>query len=378
MIPASTVIFAFGLSAWCGQAFGGSLIEKPAGVLPEHTVGLTESHSVRIESSKSKLLPLRPKFHVGSGGSVRGGPRKNGSLSKLATASSSLKSSAQPENKISTEASVTDEEWDSAAKKFDQYDPAVSVTNGIRVEDIIEPSSEYQYSSNRKKNPFLPEIKVTRRAVAQKELSPNDVEIPIINPLQSFAVSQLGVIGVWEGDDHVWKALIETPTNQGIETKLGDPAGNSGGRIMSITPESVVVREFSIRSDGTREYRDVPLYMGSDNPRILNSNIGGRLILRPGASAPEIESADVTSKIITNPPPAVASKSPGTLSTVEKQTVEKQTVEKQTIEKQTDGSTEQSARRMINQKESKASSVAPVRVEQPVTNPSSSLPGGAL
>jgi len=363
MRQASTIILVFGLSAWCAEAAGGAVIEKPAGVLPEHKLGETESRSVQIESSKSKLLPLRRQFHEASGASVGGHPPKNRSLGKLAASSSRLTSSVKSEKKISAEVTASDEGWDSAAKKFDQYDPAASVTNGIRVEDIIEPSSEYQYSSSRKKNPFLPEIKTARRAAAQRELSPNDVEIPIINPLQSFPVSQLGVIGVWEGDDHVWKALIETPTNQGIETKLGDPAGNSGGRIMSITPESVVVREFSVRTDGTREYRDMPLYMGSDNPQRSNVSIGGRLILRPGASAPEIESAEDSAKIITTPPPSVASKSPGTLSTVERQN---------------DASVEQSAKIMNNQSESNASSVAPDGVEQPVTNPSSSLPGGAL
>ncbi len=208
-----------------------------------------------------------------------------------------------------------DDPWDSASQRFDQNDPAASVTQGVRVEDIIEATAEYRYSGARKKNPFIPEV-IMGRAPQQKELNPNDVEIPIINPLQSFNVSQLAVIGVWEGDDGVWKALIQTPTNQGIETKLGDPAGNSGGRIMSITPESVVVREFSVRADGTREYRDIPLYMGSDKPVSETSNVGGRLILRPGSSTPEIE-PPAGGSIKPLPPVSVApTASNGTLKTV--------------------------------------------------------------
>ena len=369
MISVITLVLTFGFCAWGGVHASG--IEKPAGDLPIQNVPHSDVKSLPIETSKSKLLPLISKFKLASGSTKREQSLKNpSSPTKQAAPPTSAVSSENNTRKTLAEAG---DEWDSAAKKFDQYDPAVNVSNGVRVEDIIEPSSEYQYSSGRKKNPFVPDIKVARRATVQKELSPNDVEIPIINPLQSFTVNQLGVIGVWEGDDHVWKALIQTPTNQGIETKLGDPAGNSGGRIMSITPESVVVREFSVRTDGTREYRDVPLYMGSDNPQHSNGSIGGRLILRPGASTPEIESADDTSQIVTTPPPTVASKSPGTLSTIEKQTVEKQTVEQQA-----DVNAEQSAKRMIKQNASKASIMAPVGVEQPVTNPSSSLPGGAL
>jgi Tfp pilus assembly protein PilP len=377
MISANALVLTFGICAWGGAR--ASVIEKPAGALPIQHVPHSEVKSVPIETSKSKLLPLIPKFKIASGSSTRERLPKNlSSSTKQAAPTKRVASSDGLSKKTLAEVGVAGDEWDSAAKKFDQYDPSVNVSNGVRVEDIIEPSSEYQYSSGRKKNPFVPDIKVARRATVQKELSPNDVEIPIINPLQSFPVNQLGVIGVWEGDDHVWKALIETPTNQGIETKLGDPAGNSGGRIMSITPESVVVREFSVRTDGTREYRDVPLYMGGDNPQRSNGPIGGRLILRPGASAPEIESADETSKIISTPPPAVVSKSPGTLSTIEKQTVEKPTVEEQTVERQADANSDQSAKPMLKQNESKASGASPAAFQQPVTNPSSSLPGGAL
>jgi Tfp pilus assembly protein PilP len=178
--------------------------------------------------------------------------------------------------------------WGNVARKFDQEDPAASVTHGQRIENIVEPIAEYQYNGARRKNPFIPKI-VKAGSTIKKELNSNDVEIPIISPLQSFAIKQLAVIGVWENEGNIWKALIQTPANQGIETKIGDPAGNSGGRIMSISTDAVIVREFKIRADGTREYKDVPLYMGSDLNVEQNDVPGGRLILRPGALAPEID-----------------------------------------------------------------------------------------
>jgi hypothetical protein len=166
---------------------------------------------------------------------------------------------------------------------------------------------------------------LTGQIARQRELSPNDVEIPIVSPLQAFALSQLSVIGVWETDTHLWKALIGTPATQGIEAKLGDPVGNSGGRIMSINPESVIVREFSVRFDGTREYRDVPLHMGSDLPVEKNAleKVGGRLILRPGASQPEVVAPDQqknsnNDSLISNSAVVVPGSSPRTLKTIER------------------------------------------------------------
>jgi hypothetical protein len=119
--------------------------------------------------------------------------------------------------------------------------------------------------------------------------------------------------------------LIGTPATQGIEAKLGDPVGNSGGRIMSINPESVIVREFSVRFDGTREYRDVPLHMGSDLPveKTALEKVGGRLILRPGATQPELVAPDQlknsnNDSLISNTAVVVPGGSPGTLTTVER------------------------------------------------------------
>jgi Tfp pilus assembly protein PilP len=314
-----------------------SSINKPASPLMEHAVGV-DLDSGRSAISKSRVVPLKRKMDLATSAATVKSNRQDKPAIK--TQRLAQTTSTQPNKKTeSTEAKISvkaggvkqvsatlkdGETWDSAATRYDQSDPAKSVTKGVRVEDIIEPTIDYRYSSARRKNPFIPEVILSGKAARQRELSPNDVEIPIVSPLQAFAVARLAVIGVWETDNGIWKALIRTPATQGIEAKLGDPIGNSGGRLMTINPDSVVVREFSVRSDGTREYRDIPLYMGSDLPAASDDKVGGRLILRPGASQPEIVAPQAnlgnpTDSVISASPAVVGGDQPGTLKTVETQ-----------------------------------------------------------
>lgn len=310
-------------------------IEKPAGALPIPRND-RPSEAPRLESSKSKVVPLQRKMDVASR-SARNIQKANTGDMKLKKIVTSQAPEAQKKSNLtqSTEAVSTtatqqvadgQDVWDSANKRYDSDNKPDGATQGVRVEDIIEPSADYRYSGARRKNPFIPEIILAGGPVGrQRELSPSDVEIPIVSPLQAFTVKELAVIGVWETNDRVWKALIATPANHGIEAKLGDPIGNSGGRIMSITPDAVIVREFSVRVDGTREYRDTPLRMGSDaiGDAPVSDKVGGRLILRPGATMPEIVPPDSQNKssldaVISNSSSLVPSGSPGTLKSVER------------------------------------------------------------
>jgi Tfp pilus assembly protein PilP len=306
-----------------------SNIDKPAGALPvpkiEHA-----SPASNFGLSKSKVVPLKRRMDLASGEAVKAN-RAKPKPSKISVVASADKSASMSEAKVAADAATkpttSDGDqpvWDSANKRYDDQDSSNAVSKTLRVEDIIEPTIDYRYSSARRKNPFIPEVILSGKAARQRELSPNDVEIPIVSPLQAFAVARLAVIGVWETDNGIWKALIRTPATQGIEAKLGDPIGNSGGRLMTINPDSVVVREFSVRSDGTRENRDIPLYMGSDLPAASDDKVGGRLILRPGASQPEIVAPQAnlgnpTDSVISASPAVVGGDQPGTLKTVETQ-----------------------------------------------------------
>lgn len=307
-----------------------SNIDKPAGALPVPKI----EHALPVSNlglSKSKVVPLKRRMDLASGVSVKPTPAKV-KPAKISVVAKTTKFASVPEPAVNADSTATlptsdgdQAVWDSANKRYADQDSSNAVSKTLRVEDIIEPTIDYRYSSARRKNPFVPEIVLTGQIARQRELSPNDVEIPIVSPLQAFALSQLSVIGVWETDTHIWKALIGTPATQGIEAKLGDPVGNSGGRIMSINPESVIVREFSVRFDGTREYRDVPLHMGSDLPveKTAIEKVGGRLILRPGATQPELVAPDLqknsnSDSLISNSAVIVPGGSPGTLKTVER------------------------------------------------------------
>lgn len=308
-------------------------IEKPAGALPIPRND-RPSDAPRLESSKSKVVPLQRKIDVASRSARNVQKAKTGDrkLKKIATSQApAVEKKATSMGSTEASSSIATQQigegqdvWDSANKRYDSENNSDGVSQGVRVEDIIEPSADYRYSGARRKNPFIPEIILSGGPVGrQRELSPSDVEIPIVSPLQAFTVKELAVIGVWETDDRVWKALIATPANHGIEAKLGDPIGNSGGRIMSITPDAVIVREFSVRVDGTREYRDTPLRMGSDaiGEAPALDKVGGRLILRPGATMPEIVPPDSQNKssldvVISNSSSLVPSGTPGTLKSV--------------------------------------------------------------
>ena len=332
------IFMTFMILATASTAYAGAAIESPAGPAPSQESTVVGVGGLPMEKSKSKVIPLLGVMNVAAGkvgvkskevkikDYIKPRPAKGLVLSQTEqrqneTAPPAAAEKAEPAlfvpratadlNEVNapkgqelapaavdipataeTQNSNPVDPWDSAATRLDQEESKLSPKTGVQLEDIVEPTAEYRYSASKRANPFIPPHS-SQRVI---ELGSSDVEIPIISPLQAFALSQLVVIGVWEGSDRRFKAIIQTPTDQGIEVGLGDPAGNSGGRIMSISQESVAVREFSIRLDGAREYRDVLLSIGGSKPVVDEANPGGRLILRPGASAAEMDAGSATSQ----------------------------------------------------------------------------------
>lgn len=181
------------------------------------------------------------------------------------------------------EISVDDASWDSYKErnKTLQKNPAKK----IRVEDIVEPLSEYRYAAFGKGDPFIPPL-MTEEVVSKVI---NAVEIPLLSPLQQFELRDLSLVGVWQLANGERKAMIMTPSGaadstQGIIVRGGDPVGKRGGRILAIGDNFLTVREFQLGEDGTRQFSDQQMFMGQ-NPR---SSHLGKIRFEPGAKDPEI------------------------------------------------------------------------------------------
>lgn len=144
----------------------------------------------------------------------------------------------------------------------------------LNVDEILEPNGNYQYSSASKVDPFEPANLTEMR---EKLRSSTGEYIEIQSPLQSYPVDQLKVKGMWILPDGQARAMIMTPKKEGFIIKEGDLV--SAGKVMSITKEKVVVRQYKLSVAGTREYEDNTLTIGR------RKNKQRKLIyLRPGGT----------------------------------------------------------------------------------------------
>lgn len=189
---------------------------------------------------------------------------------------------------------VADAGEDNLPQVWDSYSEAGTggvaqeITKGVRVEDIVEPPSDYRYAAFGKADPFVPPMITT-----DKPTGPGNLEIPIVSPLQRFEVGTLQLVGVWQLASGERKAMVLTPgdatggssAGQGIIVKNGDPIGTRGGKILGIGDDFLTVREFMLALDGTRQYEDQQMYMGTRNP----DENPGKIIFKPGEAKTEVQ-----------------------------------------------------------------------------------------
>ena len=181
---------------------------------------------------------------------------------------------------------ATEETWDSYAEATVINSAAQDVTMGVRVEDIVEPPTDYQFAAFGKGDPFVPPLYLKEDIASAVD----PIEIPIISPLQRHPIANLVVAGIWENADGTRKALILVPdaaSPVGIVSRKDDPIGINGGRILAINKESVTVREFRLAPDGTRQYDDKQLTL--DRTGMPEApQVGGSILIRPGAAQGEV------------------------------------------------------------------------------------------
>ncbi|HET9597323.1 MAG TPA: pilus assembly protein PilP [Anaeromyxobacteraceae bacterium] len=124
--------------------------------------------------------------------------------------------------------------------------PALAVPAAPRPEAKAEAAApEWAYSSAGKRDPFrsfLAELAESRETAASR----------CTTPLGRFDIDQLRLVAVVTGlDDPV--AMVQAPNGIGYSIRRGACVGRNGGVISAVRSGEVVVQEWAIRADGTRD-----------------------------------------------------------------------------------------------------------------------------
>ncbi len=143
--------------------------------------------------------------------------------------------------------------------RYSQNISGKDVTKSVNVSAISSIQPQYHYSSMNKVNPFVPPLIST---LFKKE------ELPLETTLQRFQLSTLKVVGIWRLRNSQRKAMVLTPDNQGVVVTLDSLIGRRGGKVIDIEDKAITVREFSLASDGSRQYEDSKLWIENGQPRI--------------------------------------------------------------------------------------------------------------
>ncbi len=104
---------------------------------------------------------------------------------------------------------------------------------------------EWAYSSVGKRDPF-------RSWVAELEKGNAALQTRCATPLGRFEIDQLKLVAVVTGlEDPV--AMVEAPNKVGYAIRRGSCIGKNGGVVSAVRSGEVVVAEWAVRADGTRD-----------------------------------------------------------------------------------------------------------------------------
>lgn len=212
-------------------------------------------------------------------------PKRTKAAKDHATAKKSPDQASPPDDSAGVDHEVV---WDSYSDLGKNPSVARDVTNGVRVEDIVEPPSDYRYAAFGKADPFVPPL----LAYTEDEPGPGALEIPLVSPLQRYELEQLKVVGIWQLKSGERKAMVMAPSDEGgtgasgvgIIVKNGDLIGKRGGKILGIGEDYVNVREFSLAPDGSRRFEDRQMFMG----KRADEDLAGKIRFKPGEKSPEV------------------------------------------------------------------------------------------
>lgn len=191
------------------------------------------------------------------------------------SAKAGRKSFKSPPKKTKDDAKVSDQ----------KASVGVDITKDLNVEEITEPSIDFQYVSYGKDDPFIPPMTLNEDgsrksldalSVGKKVKKDVDsIEVAIVNNLQKHDLKKLKVVGIWQGSSGERKALILAPKGKGVAggggvvgvpVTKGTQIGNRGGVVVSIGPDRVNVREFVLLHDGKKHFKTTSKFLGDKEP----------------------------------------------------------------------------------------------------------------
>jgi type IV pilus assembly protein PilP len=126
---------------------------------------------------------------------------------------------------------------------------AAAATVAATVAAAAEPQKpaepEWVYSSAGKRDPF-------RSFLAELTTERRETETRCATPLGRFEIEQLKLVAVVTGlEDPV--AMVEAPNGVGYALRRGACIGKNGGLVTAVRSDGVVISEWVIRADATRD-----------------------------------------------------------------------------------------------------------------------------
>ena len=79
-------------------------------------------------------------------------------------------------------------------------------------------------------------------------------------PLENYTYDELTLTAVLKGLDTP-KAIVETPSGRGYTVTLGEPIGSSGGKIVEIEEDKLIILETTVEFTGEKRTRTIEMYL---------------------------------------------------------------------------------------------------------------------
>jgi type IV pilus assembly protein PilP len=131
----------------------------------------------------------------------------------------------------------------------------------VKAEPAAPAGPEWSYSSAGKRDPF-------RSFMSEMEGPTQGIVSRCTTPLGRFDLEQLRVVAVITGlDDPV--AMVEAPDGVGYSLRRGSCLGKNGGVVSAVRSGEVVVAEWAIRADGTRDKTQTVLQLPKEASLVI-------------------------------------------------------------------------------------------------------------